>query len=173
MQFQSILWIVAFVFLCEIEALWLVGKNGDDEICPRRSGAYSYYFGTTDLHCMRGKREMPWRGIWEITHRLLYYRGYYFDFLDNSRAYILRSRRAGHRCDGGLEGSPAGYSQVSISCLKGCARNYRCQFGDYNLLSNNCHHFANRLSFVLCRVRKGYCPTWCLRSCNDATDYTT
>lgn len=29
--------VVAVVFLCEIEAWWLVGKNGDDENCPRRS----------------------------------------------------------------------------------------------------------------------------------------
>ena len=81
-----------------------------------------------------------------------------FRCTDNSRAYIRRSRTAG---------------QVSISCLKGCARNYRCRFGDYNLLDNNCHYFASRLSFVLCKVRKGYCPTWCLGSCNDATNYTT
>ena len=29
--------VVAVVFLCEIEAQWLVGKNGDDENCPKRS----------------------------------------------------------------------------------------------------------------------------------------
>lgn len=29
--------VVAVVFLCEIEAWWLVGKNGDDENCPKRS----------------------------------------------------------------------------------------------------------------------------------------
>lgn len=29
--------VVAVVFLCELEAWWLVGKNGDDENCPKRS----------------------------------------------------------------------------------------------------------------------------------------
>ena len=78
----------------------------------------------------------------------------------------------GHRCDGSLEASPAGYSNVSIECLKGCARNYRCQFGDYSLLFNNCHYFANRMSSVMCESREDHCPSWCLNSCDDAIDHT-
>ena len=62
---------------------------------------------------------------------------------------------------------------VSIECLKGCARNYRCHFGDHSLWFNNCHYFANRLSSVLCTSKEGLCPSWCLKSCDDATDYTT
>nr|XP_022335681.1 uncharacterized protein LOC111132197 [Crassostrea virginica] len=172
MQSNTFLWIVALLFLIEIEAVrWSTRGN---ENCPRRNGTDPYYFGTTNLLCMlREKREAPRRAQWEITHRFLYYQGYYFDFLENSKVEIGRSRLDGHRCDGGLEASPAGYSNVSIECLKGCARNYRCHFGDHSLLFNNCHYFANRLSSVLCTSKEGLCPTWCLKSCDDATDYTT
>ena len=45
-------------------------------------GTDPYYFGTTNLLCMlREKREAPRRAQWEISHRFLYYQGYYFDFL--------------------------------------------------------------------------------------------
>ena len=45
-------------------------------------GTDPYYFGTTHLLCMlREKREAPRRAHWEISHRFLYYQGYYFDFL--------------------------------------------------------------------------------------------
>ena len=45
-------------------------------------GTDPYYFGTTNLLCMlREKREAPRRAQWEISHRFLYYEGYYFDFL--------------------------------------------------------------------------------------------
>ena len=104
---------------------------------------------------------------WRIIHF------FFLSFIENSKVEIGRSRLDGHRCDGGLEASPAGYSNVSIECLKGCARNYRCHFGDHSLLFNNCHFFANRLSSVLCTSKEGLCPTWCLKSCDDATDYST
>ncbi|XP_078312677.1 uncharacterized protein LOC144619171 [Crassostrea virginica] len=116
---------------------------------------------------MAGKRDAPARGTWDLSHRFIYYQGYYFEFLDDSNAYISTHRQAGHRCSGGTESSPAGYSYLSLDCIKGCARNYRCRFGTYSLLGNNCHKFANRLSEVLCT--SGHtCPSWCLGHCNNA-----
>lgn len=87
--------------------------------------------------------------------------------IGNSYAYYSRQRYMGHKCSGKMERSPAGYSELSVQCIKGCAKNYRCKFGKYRLFRNNCHKFANRLSAVLCR--KGTtCPFWCQGSCNHA-----
>lgn len=94
---------------------------------------------------------------------------FFFGILGNSKAYIATHRQASNRCSGGMESSPAGYSQLSVDCIKGCARNYRCHFGHYSLLSNNCHKFANRISAVLCTSGRS-CPSWCLGSCNDAVE---
>lgn len=50
-----------------------------------KGGASPYYFGTTNLWCMmkneKGKRDAPWRSTIALTHRFIYYKGYYFDFL--------------------------------------------------------------------------------------------
>lgn len=49
-------------------------------------GADPYYFGDTNMRCLgnnkyKGKRSVPSRGVWELTHRVIYYKGYYFEFL--------------------------------------------------------------------------------------------
>eukprot|EP00105_Crassostrea_gigas_P021488 XP_011440635.1 PREDICTED: uncharacterized protein LOC105337561 [Crassostrea gigas] len=151
--------VVVCALLLRTDAWWLVGKNGNNHQCPSRGGANPYYFGTTNLWCMhKGKRGPPSRGIWELKHRFIYYQGYYIEFLGNSKAYIATHRQASNRCSGGRENSPAGYSQLGVDCIKGCARNYRCHFGHYGLLSNNCHKFANRISAVLCTSGRS-CPS--------------
>lgn len=66
-------------------------------------GAYPYHFGTGDKYCVRRKRRTPWRGVWEITHRYLYYRGYYFDFLGKYKTlqnltFIIRTRTSFFFC---------------------------------------------------------------------------
>ncbi|XP_052706245.1 uncharacterized protein LOC128181767 isoform X2 [Crassostrea angulata] len=135
--------------------------------------ATPYYFGTTDLSCMhrniRGKRSAPSRGTLEWVHRFIFYKGYYFEFFDNSKAYISTQRQFANVCPGGPESSPAGYSELDIDCIKGCARNYRCHFGSYSLLGNNCHHFTNEISRVLCTSGQS-CPAWCLDDCNHAVE---
>ena len=85
----------------------------------------------------------------------------------NSNAVIGTRARDSHRCSSSREGSPAGYSRLSLECIKGCARNYRCTYGRYHLLGNKCHKFANCLSAVLCTTGKT-CPSWCRGSCNHA-----
>ncbi|XP_062573575.1 uncharacterized protein LOC134235458 [Saccostrea cucullata] len=166
---------LVFVVLCALclqaDAWWVRkwwGKRGNNRGCPARGGASPYYFGTTKLSCIKKfKRGAPTRGRLSYTHRFIYYKGKYFDFLGNSKVAISNSRLAGSRCSGGREGSPAGYSTVSLSCIEGCARNYRCAYGRYSLWRNNCHDFANRISKVLCKRGSG-CPSWCQRSCNYA-----
>ncbi|XP_011421702.1 uncharacterized protein [Magallana gigas] len=166
LKIMSALLVVVFVLLSEADAWWVFG-GGSSSQCPSRGGASPYYFGTTNLFCMAGKRGAPARGTWALSHRFIYYKGYYFEFLSSSKASISTQRQAAGRCSGGRESSPAGYSELSLECIKGCAKNYRCHFGTYSLLGNNCHKFANRLSEVLC-TRGTSCPSWCQGSCNDA-----
>lgn len=139
-------------------------------IYPANTGGTSpYYFGTTNLFCMasKGKRgSAPSRSIWALTHRFINYKGKYFDFLRSSRVAISNSRYKGTKCSGGIESRPAGYSSLSLACIEGCAKNYRCTFGSYDLFRNNCHRFANRISAVL--STSSACPAWCHGSCNDA-----
>lgn len=90
-------------------------------------------------------------------------------FIDNSKAYISTQTLFANVCPGGPESSPAGYSELDIDCIKGCARNYRCHFGSYSLLGNNCHHFTNEISKVLCTSGQS-CPAWCLDDCNHAVE---
>ncbi|XP_061194582.1 uncharacterized protein LOC133202725 [Saccostrea echinata] len=149
---------------------WLM--KGNDRGCPRRAGAHPFYFGTTHLGCImrhgkKGrKRSAPWRGPWDLWHRFIQYRGYFYDLKTNSMVSIARSRLNGHVCPGARETYPAGYSELSPECIEGCAKNYKCRYGRYDFLFNNCHNFANRLSEVLCR-RGTTCPGWCTGSCND------
>ncbi|XP_061194332.1 uncharacterized protein LOC133202508 [Saccostrea echinata] len=145
-----------------------VGKG-----CPYRDGTHPYYFGTTHLRCIyqhskgkRRKRSAPSRWTYSPTHRFIEYRGYFYDFQTSSKVSIAKSRLSGDVCPGAKEKFPAGYSELSSDCIEGCAKNYRCTYGNYSLWSNNCHIFANRLSEVLCR-RGTRCPDWCKGSCDD------
>ncbi|XP_061194331.1 uncharacterized protein LOC133202507 [Saccostrea echinata] len=152
---------------------WFFGEY--EKGCPYRDGANPYYFGTTHLRCIlhhhkghhhRGRRSAPSRWTYVPSHRFIEYKGYYYDFQSNSNVSIANSRLSGDVCSGAKEKSPAGYSELSSECIEGCAKNYRCKFGNYSLWSNNCHRFANRMSEVLCR-RGTTCPDWCKGSCND------
>ncbi|XP_061194201.1 uncharacterized protein LOC133202400 [Saccostrea echinata] len=171
MRFLTIFTLIFASFL-DVDGWWVWGKEGNNNGCSKRDGAYPYYFGTTDLLCVimeslkRGKRSAPSRGTLDLSHRFIEYRGNYYDFLSNSKVSISKTRLWGDSCSGKKEASPAGYSELSPECIKGCARNYKCKYGSYNLLTNSCHHLANRLSKVLCR-RGTTCPDWCTGSCND------
>ena len=121
-----------------------------------------YYFGTTNLLCMgKGKREdSPSRFTWSLTHRWIQYEGHYFERL-NGRGdlYSSESPSDSSRCSTKRESKPAGYSNLSIDCLKRCTDNYEKKYGSYHLLYNNCHKFANRFSDMLCS--RTTCPSWC------------
>ena len=53
-------------------------------------GASPYYFGTTNLWCMKkGKRGAPSRNTWALSHRFIYYKGYYFEFLSKNLLIIM------------------------------------------------------------------------------------
>ncbi|KAK3085553.1 hypothetical protein FSP39_005253 [Pinctada imbricata] len=111
----------------------------------------------------KGKRSAPSRYTLQLDHRFIYYDGWYFEFGifgGKSVGIFNRMALASDRCPSRIERRPAGYSRVSVDCLKRCTNSYRREFGKYNLLSNNCHHFANYLARVLYYYSTG-CPSWC------------
>jgi hypothetical protein len=65
----------------------------------------------------------------------------------------------GNVCKMTIEKTPAGYTRLSTGCIKSCIRHYVDKFGNYNFYRNNCHHFVNKVSILLCLGRK--CPKWC------------
>lgn len=121
----------------------------------------------------RTKRAAPQRHTMSPTHRWIYFRGNFFEWgtdagsktrlfglLNDAKSYSVKSVLPfnGEKCDWMMEPVPAGYSSVSLECIVGCTVNYKTLTGDYSLLNNNCHHFANTISMVLC---SNICPDWC------------
>ncbi|XP_061170063.1 uncharacterized protein LOC133179290 [Saccostrea echinata] len=167
MRQHSLVFLVLVIPLLVPLDAWLFWNENSQ--CPARNGTFPYYFGTSDLRCMvaqpiEHRRSASSRYIWSWTHRFIQYRGKYFDFLGNSEVKISSSRLNGHVCSGHMEKEPAGYSQLSLHCVEGCAKNYPCEYGKYKFVWNNCHQFTNRLSEVLCKSGNR-CPLWCLRNC--------
>ncbi|WAR29384.1 hypothetical protein MAR_002952 [Mya arenaria] len=139
---------------------------------------YPYYFGETSFSCLGKKKgrkrrsNHPTRYTLKLTHRYLFYRGYYFEFGERGRKgpndlNVSTKKWGSSSCPSGKETSVAGRSKVTVSCLKKCAEKYTSRYGDYAVLSNNCHHFANRMSEVLYndlnneRLYGCSCPPWC------------
>ena len=131
--------------------------------CSDPSRGRPYYFGTTNLWCMvKEKREAsPSRPTWTLKHRWIQYGGYYFERLKGSNGDLYRygSPSYSRECSTERERKPAGYSNLSIDCLKRCTNNYKKKYGSYNFFTNNCHDFANRFSDMLCS--RTTCPSWC------------
>ncbi|CAC5375390.1 unnamed protein product [Mytilus coruscus] len=130
--------------------------------CSDPSRGKPFYFGTTRLFCMaKGKRgSSPSRPTWALKHRWIEYNGHYFERLKNGGdIFSSNAPKDSNKCSSRRESRPAGYSSLSIDCLKRCTNKYRQRYGSYRLLSNNCHHFANRFSDILCS--RTTCPSWC------------
>uniref|UniRef100_A0A194ALC9 Uncharacterized protein n=1 Tax=Pinctada fucata TaxID=50426 RepID=A0A194ALC9_PINFU len=137
--------------------------------CSKKTSraAKPYYFGKTNLWCMmkygkKGKRSAPKRhNLWSLSHSFIYYDGWYFEFGVGKTHKAVYNTRAvkSNRCKSRRDKKPAGYSTLSVECLKKCTKNYKGKYGKYRLLTHNCHHFANRISNILCNWKS--CPSWC------------
>ncbi|VDI57921.1 Hypothetical predicted protein [Mytilus galloprovincialis] len=159
----ALFWILAVLFVDKSN-----GCNRSNERCFGSSRGYGFYFGTTNLACFnRGKRS-PSVSTIRLTHRYLYYRGYYYEWTGllgktagktEGRTLIGTSPRRSH-CNSETDYPAAGYGVLSTECVKGCARYYQAAYY-FNGLSNNCHHFANWLADILCT--RSTCPYDCVR----------
>ncbi|VDI56721.1 Hypothetical predicted protein [Mytilus galloprovincialis] len=102
----------------------------------------------------------PSRPTWALTHRWIEYNGHFFERLKTGGdVYSSNFPQDLQKCSSKREGFPAGYSSLSIDCLKRCTNKYRDHYGKYRVLTNNCHDFANRFSDMLCS--RTTCPSWC------------
>lgn len=159
---------VCFCVLIDQSAGWFTSLNCKSK---RSHDDEPYHFGHTDLKCLfdttivRAKRSAPWRFPYALKHGWIYYKGHYFEFgVDVSNTGTFEhSVSAGHpykgnKCAHEREAVAAGFSRLSVDCLKKCSRSYTKEYGEYNLFSNNCNMFANRISKILCSSR---CPAWC------------
>lgn len=108
-----------------------------------------YYFGTTNIFCTikktRRKRSSPSSYTLSLKQRRwILYDGVYFErFRKNDTATYGHSTDM-DSCKTKRERSPAEYSNLSVDCLKRCTERYRQLYGRYHLLTNNCHHFADK-----------------------------
>lgn len=87
-------------------------------------------------------------------HRLIFYRGTTFEWGTGVQGHHVGDGASVRDCPVTWERLPAGESHCPVSKVVNFTSSYRGRFGPYNLLTNNCHHFANRVSKLL---SKGNC----------------
>lgn len=128
-----------------------------------------FWFGTQSLFCINSKTgflphlskrsiihqdpsptfAFPSRSNLRYVHRLLFYRGMTFEWGTGVQGHHLGYGASVRDCSVTWERSPAGESHCPVSKVTNFTLGYRNRFGPYNLLTNNCHHFANRISKLL------------------------
>lgn len=118
-----------------------------------KNSDHPYFFGTQNLNCVKGRTRrsiIPTRFVWDISHRLVYYRDAVYE-LHPGGVYTRTSPNweLANRCNVTWESTPAGTSTCSIEEMREFANNYVSNYGGYNLFTNNCHKFANRVSTFL------------------------
>ncbi|XP_061164277.1 uncharacterized protein LOC133173302 [Saccostrea echinata] len=155
--------------------------RGNSRACPKRKDTMPYYFGETDLACMnfgvrrinRDRRTPPSRFTFKFSHRWIYIDGMYLEFgnrVGRDAALVKYDYpNLGNVCTMTKEKRPAGYTRLSRGCIKSCIKHYVDKFGNYGFYTNNCHHFVNKISILLCLGKK--CPKWCQYSPEDSGEY--
>lgn len=143
--------------------------------------AIPYYFGETDLACMnfgirrlnRHRRTPPSRFTFKFSHRWIWTAGMYLEFgnrVGRDAALVKTTYpNLGNVCTMTKEKIPAGYTRLSPGCIKSCIENYVDKFGNYSFYTNNCHHFVNKVSILLCLGKK--CPKWCKYTPEDDGEF--
>lgn len=96
-----------------------------------------------------------------LHHSWLFFRGGYFEFIGDShggRVFVNETAPfASQRCRHGIH-MEGGNSSLGLSCLMKCAKHYEQEYGGYNLLTNNCHYYVQRMMLILASNK---CPDWC------------
>ncbi|KAJ8299508.1 LOW QUALITY PROTEIN: hypothetical protein KUTeg_023568 [Tegillarca granosa] len=162
----ALVFIILVLDIQDSEAWWWRRRTKSSNC----NGGKPYYFGTTNLWCIKKYKRgaAPSRGTWTLKHRWIYYEGFYFERLGNGEVYGNKPTAAS-KCSWRRESSPAGYSSLSVNCIKRCTEKYRARYGRYRLLSNNCHHFANNTTntCLLKRVKSLFITVWLIGFVDD------
>ena len=121
-----------------------------------------YYFGSQSLMCLNGPlfsstSSAPSRFSYSPWHRLIKYKNYIIEW--GTGEYSINYRHPhSRRCHVTWESRPAGRSSKSINEVDNFGRMYEFYNGEYSMIFNNCHMFANDLSrFLTYNTRPNYC----------------
>uniref|UniRef100_K1RU64 Uncharacterized protein n=1 Tax=Magallana gigas TaxID=29159 RepID=K1RU64_MAGGI len=167
--------------ITESAILGVYPTRGNNHACPASKDAIPYYFGETDLACMnfgirrlnRHRRTPPSRFTFKFSHRWIWTAGMYLEFgnrIGRDAALVKTTYpNLGNVCTMTKEKTPAGYTRLSPGCIRSCIENYVDKFGNYSFYTNNCHHFVNKISILLCMGKK--CPKWCKYTPEDDGEF--
>ena len=121
-----------------------------------------YYFGSQSLMCLNGPlfsstSSAPSRFSYSPWHRLIKYKNYIIEW--GTGEYSINYRHPhSRRCHVTWESRPAGRSSKSINEVDNFGRMYEFYNGEYSMIFNNCHMFANDLSrFLTYNTRPNSC----------------
>ena len=121
-----------------------------------------YYFGSQSLMCLNGPlfsstSSAPSRFSYSPWHRLIKYKNYIIEW--GTGEYSINYRHPHSRiCHVTWESRPAGRSSKSINEVDNFGRMYEFYNGEYSMIFNNCHMFANDLSrFLTYNTRPNSC----------------
>ena len=112
-----------------------------------------YYFGSQSLMCLNGPlfsstSSAPSRFSYSPWHRLIKYKNFIIEW--GAGEYSINYRHPhSRRCHVTWESRPAGRSSKSINEVDNFGRMYEFYNGEYTMIFNNCHMFANGLSRFL------------------------
>ena len=112
-----------------------------------------YYFGSQSLMCLNGPlfsstSSAPSRFSYSPWHRLIKYKNYIIEW--GTGEYSINYQHPQfRRCRVTWESRPAGRSSKSINEVDNFGRMYEFYNGEYSMIFNNCHMFANDLSRCL------------------------
>ena len=112
-----------------------------------------YYFGSQSLMCLNGPlfsstSSAPSRFSYSPWHRLIKYKNYIIEW--GTGEYSINYQHPhSRRCRVTWESRPAGRSSKSINEVDNFGRMYEFYNGEYSMIFNNCHMFANDLSRLL------------------------
>ena len=124
-----------------------------------------YYFGSQSLMCLNGPlfsstSSAPSRFSYSPWHRLIKYKNYIIEW--GTGEYSINYRHPhSRRCHVTWESRPAGRSSKSINEVDNFGRMYEFYNGEYSMIFNNCHMFANGLSrFLTYNTRPNSCAVF-------------
>ena len=124
-----------------------------------------YYFGSQSLMCLHGPlfsstSSAPSRFSYSPWHRLIKYKNYIIEW--GTGEYSINYQHPhSRRCRVTWESRPAGRSSKSINEVDNFGRMYEFYNGEYSMIFNNCHMFANGLSrFLTYNTRPNSCAVY-------------
>ncbi len=134
-----------------------------------------YYFGTQSLMCLKGplfsaSSSASSRFSYAISHRLIKYKNYIIEWGTDEYSITYRYPHS-RRCHVTWEQRPAGRSSKSINEVDNFGRMYEFYNGEYSMIFNNCHMFANYLSrFLTYNTRHNFCAVFLSASSTCPTE---